>query len=301
MDDNLSLLRFVHVDRLPVALLLVVGAWVVLRLVTRMLEGFGERVTASRLTAKQAVAVARFGIVIAVAVAVISSVFEVTDEVMLAVGGAVAVAVGLALKDLLGSLVAGVILLFDRPFQVGDRVQMGSTYGEVVEIGLRAVRIATLDDNLVSIPSSQFLSDAVSCANAGALDQMCVFDFYVACDEDFEQARRIVYESAASSRFVFLNKPIVTHVRDVPVAGAEMFATKITVKAYVLDGRYETAFGTDITERVKRAFREAGILTAGEQFAARRLPNRKSSAPSTDDEAQGVPPPGAVSNASPEV
>ena len=46
--------------------------------------------------------------------------------------------------------------------------------------------------------------------------------------------------------------------------GAERFAIRITTKAYVLDGRYETAFGTDITERVKRAFRERGIRTAGE-------------------------------------
>lgn len=264
MEGSLSLLQFVHVERIPLALMLIGASWAVLRIITRILDEFGERVSAWRLYAKQAVAVVRFTVVIGVAGGVVSSVFEVTDQVMLAVGGSVAVAVGLALKDLLGSLVAGVILLFDRPFQVGDRVQMGDTYGEVVEIGLRAVRITTLDDNLVSIPSSRFLSDAVSCANAGALDQMCVFDFFVDCAEDFELARQIVFEAAATSRFVYLNKPIVTVVREVAVAGAEMFATRVTVKAYVLDGRYETAFGTDITERVKRAFREVGVRTAGE-------------------------------------
>lgn len=41
---------------------------------------------------------------------------------MLAAGGSIAVAVGLSLKDLAASVVAGLILLFDRPFQVGDRV-----------------------------------------------------------------------------------------------------------------------------------------------------------------------------------
>ncbi|MCA9494858.1 MAG: hypothetical protein KC621_33245, partial [Myxococcales bacterium] len=68
-------------------------------------------------------------------------------------------------------------------------------------------------------------------------------------------------------RFVYLNKPIVTVLREVAVQGAEMFATRVTVKAYVLDGRYETAFGTDVTARVKRAFREAGLRSAGEAAA----------------------------------
>ncbi|MCA9489289.1 MAG: mechanosensitive ion channel, partial [Myxococcales bacterium] len=134
MTADLSLLQFVHLDRIPLALLLAGLAWVSIRLVTRLLDEFGEQVTAWRLAAKQAVAVVRFAIVILFGAAAVSMVFEVTDEVMLAFGGSVAVAIGLALKDLLGSLVAGVILLFDRPFQVGDRVQMGSTYGEVVEI-----------------------------------------------------------------------------------------------------------------------------------------------------------------------
>jgi small conductance mechanosensitive channel len=100
---------------------------------------------------------------------------------------------------------------------------------------------------------------------------MCVFDFFIACDEDFERARLIIYEAAASSRYVYLNKPIQTVVREVAVAGAEMFATKITVKAYVLDGRYEVEFGTDVTERVKRAFRDGGVRTAGETSVIKTL------------------------------
>jgi small-conductance mechanosensitive channel len=259
MEGNFSILRFFHPDQLPVAIGVAVLGWLLLRLATRFLEGLGERITAWRLGLKQLAVFIRFLVLTVLTILVVSMLFEVTDEVMLAVGGSVAVAVGLALKDVLGSLVAGVILLFDRPFRVGDRVTFGTTYGEVVEIGLRTVRIVTLDDNLVSIPSSRFLSDAVASANAGALDQMCVFDFHVGCDADIDLARRIVYEATASSRFVFLGKPIAILVRELPVEGAMTFALRITAKAYVLDGRLESAFGTDVTERVKRAFRSAGV------------------------------------------
>jgi small-conductance mechanosensitive channel len=127
------------------------------------------------------------------------------------------------------------------------------------------VRVQTLDDNLVSIPNHLFLNQVVSSANAGALHQMCVFPFYVGCNENIAEAKRIIYEATASSRYVYLDEPITIVVREGAVPnGAERFAIGVTVKAYVFDGRYETAFGTDVTERVKRAFAKQGIRTAGE-------------------------------------
>ena len=94
---------------------------------------------------------------------------------------------------------------------------------------------------------------------------MCVFTFWVGCNENVQEAKRIVYEATGSSRYVFLERPITVSVTEGPVPnGAERFAVEIKVKAYVFDGRYETAFGTDVTERVKSAFAASGIRTAGE-------------------------------------
>ena len=265
MDDPSSLLHAVDLSRLPFAILIIVIAIVASRIAMRTLDALGERFTSRRLLFKQVAAVTRFAILIFGVFAVAAIILRLPDNLVLALGGSAAVAVGFAFKDLLAALMAGIILLFDRPFQVGDRVEFNGNYGEIVEIGLRTVRLNTLDDNLVSIPNNRFLTDVVACANAGALDQMCVFDFYIGCNEDFETAKRIVYEATASSRYVYLNKPIRIVVREGPVPnGAERFAIRVTTKAYVLDGRYETAFGTDVTERVLRAFRVEGIKTAGQ-------------------------------------
>lgn len=275
-----SILKYVHLDKIPVAILWIVAALVAVRLVTSTVDALGERFTGRRLLLKQTSAFSRFLIVIVATALSVSTVLELTDEALLAVSGTAAVAVGFALKDILASLIAGIILLFDRPFAVGDRVQFGDTYGEVVEMGLRSVRIATLDDNLVSIPNNLFLGATVASSNAGALDQMCVFKFWIGCEEDFDQARQIVYEACASSRYVYLKKPIVVHVKEGPVPeGAERFAIQLTLKAYVLDGRYESAFGTDVSERVLRAFRARGIRTAGQQEWQRARPR-----PAKDDE-----------------
>jgi small-conductance mechanosensitive channel len=264
--DN-NLLHFIDLEALPYAMLVIFVAMIASRTVRTTLDGLGERITEKRLLFKQVAAITRFFILVIASAMVFGNVLAIGDnrEVLLAIIAPSAVAIGLALKDLLASLLAGIILLFDRPFQVGDRVSFGDVYGEVKEIGLRTVRLVTLDDNLVSIPNNRFLTDAVSSANAGALHQMCVMDFYIGCNEDFELAQKLVYEATASSRYVYLNLPIVVHLREGPVPdGAERFAMHLTSKAYVLDGRFESAFGTDVTQRVKRAFRRCEIRTAGE-------------------------------------
>jgi small-conductance mechanosensitive channel len=260
-----SLLEFVEFGMLPYAALVILIAYVAGRILSGSLDALGESINARRLLFKQISAVTRFAILIVATGLVSTSLFSFSKEALLALGGSAAVAIGFAFKDLLASLMAGIILLFDRPFSVGDRIAFEKTYGEVVEIGLRTVRVQTLDDNLVSIPNHLFLNQVVSSANAGALHQMCVFPFYVGCNENIAVAKRIIYEATASSRYVYLDKPITIVVREGAVPdGAERFAIGVTVKAYVFDGRYETAFGTDVTERVKRAFAKQGIRTAGE-------------------------------------
>jgi small-conductance mechanosensitive channel len=173
-------------------------------------------------------------------------------ELLIALGGGVAVAVGLSLKDLVASLFAGLILLFDRPFQVGDRVQFGDIYGEIKTIGLRAVRLVTLDDNLVTIPNARFITEMVSSGNAGALDMMIVIPFHLALDADIQQARDILYEIVVTSRFVYLKKPVTIVACEVITPAG--LALQLSAKAYVLDVRYEKAFQTDIVMRATQAF-----------------------------------------------
>lgn len=267
--DAAGLLQFLMLDRLPFALVIIVVAVIGSRFLTRSLNGLGDRFTSYRLLFKQVNAVTRFIVLVLAAGLVVTNTIQLTDEALLALSGSLAVAGGLATKDLAAALMAGIILLFDRPFVVGDRVEIDGTYGEVVEIGLRTVRIVTLDDNLVSVPNNRFLTDAVACANAGALDQMLVYTFYIGCTQDFRLAKRLAYEATATSRFVYLQKPIAVHVREGPVKGSMgQLAIHIIIKAYVLDGRFESAFGTDVTERVLGAFRAAEIRTVGEMAEA---------------------------------
>jgi len=178
-------------------------------------------------------------------------------EILLAIAGSAAVAVGISLKDIVASVVAGIVLLFDRPFQVGDRVSFGDTYGEIVGIGLRTVKLITLDDNLVTIPNSRFLTDVVASGNAGALNMMVVIDFYIAPDADIDLARKIIQEMVTTSRFAYLKKTVVVLTSEVAVA--ERLAVRLRAKAYVIDCRFEKAFESDVVSRVLKVFNEQKI------------------------------------------
>lgn len=230
---------------------------------TRALTGLGNRFTDKRLVLNQVMTIARFGLwLVGFSLAAALS-LNLSREVVLALTGTVAVAVGFALKDLLASIIAGVTIIVDRPFQVGDRVNFAGTYGEVTAIGLRSVRIVTLDDNVVTIPNNKFLTDVVSSGNWGALDMLIQIDFFVAPDQDIALAQRLVGEAITSSRFAYLKKPWTVPVAAVIEQGYA--AVRVRAKVYVLDVQHEVALTSDVTIRVMEAFSQYGIRPAAQQ------------------------------------
>ncbi|MCB0415316.1 MAG: mechanosensitive ion channel, partial [Bdellovibrionales bacterium] len=181
------------------------------------------------------------------------SIMQPPKELLLAAGGSIAVAVGLSLKDLVSSIIAGLILIFDRPFQVGDRVLFEGNYGEIKSIGLRAVRLVTLDDSLVTIPNSKFITEAVSSGNAGELDMMIVVKFYFDTSVSVEDVKSKLRDLMSTSRFIYLKKPIVLNINEVLVLGKPVLL--LTGKCYVLDVKFEKALETDIYTRALKVFK----------------------------------------------
>lgn len=267
------------------SLLVMIGAWALLRLLARSVDAFSSQFSSRRLTLQKLSTLAQFFVYIATTVIVMLLSFRLDDTALALIGGTIAVAVGFAIKDLVASFIAGLIVMLDRPFQVGDRVTFGGEYGDVTAIGLRSVRLQTLDDNTVTIPNSKFLSDVTSSGNYGALDMQVVMDFYIAADQDIDEARTIVNEAALSSRYVYLAKPVVILVTQ--WMSDYMTGTRLRLKAYVLDTRHEKSFETDVNLRVLRAFQAKGILSPGSR--ARGLPEQAPPARKSQRERTAAP------------
>lgn len=240
-------------------LLLAAGAclWLLNFLIRQVAERLMTKFASHRFLILQISTLISFSIYIFGGVGLIIGIIQPPKEFMLAAGGSIAVAMGIALKDVAASVVAGFLLLFEKPFQAGDKVSFGDVYGEIVSIGLRSVRLKTLDDNLVTIPNSRFITEVVSSGNSGALDMMVVTDFHVALNANLNQATKLIKEVIITSRFAYLKKP-VSFVITEEVIG-EQLSLRIRAKAYVFDIHYEKAFQTDIVTRTSVLFEENHI------------------------------------------
>lgn len=257
INDLISLFEIFNIYML---MLLIVGVLLIIGVntgLTRVSQKLMEKMPTRRFLVLQISTLLSFALYIFGTIGLVVGVLQPPREFLIAVGGAIAVALGFALKDIVASLVAGILLLFDRPFRVGDRVTFGDTYGEIVSIGLRTVRLVTLDDNLVTIPNSRFITDVVASGNAGELDMMVVTDFHVSLDADLEQVRRLIEEVVVTSRYAYLKKPVSFAIQEVEVA--RTLGIRMRTKAYVLDTRYEKEFQSDLVLRVSKLFREHNI------------------------------------------
>ena len=80
---------------------------------------------------------------------------------LLAGAGIVGIVIGLAIRDIISDLLAGIILFFDRPFKIGDSLVVGNVGGKVLDIGLRSVKLRTWDGVFATIPNRKVCSEVL--------------------------------------------------------------------------------------------------------------------------------------------
>jgi MscS family membrane protein len=125
--------------------------------------------------------------------------------------GVGSLAVGLAAQDTLSNMFAGFTLMLDRPFRVGDRIQLASgEVGDVETIGMRATRIRTPDDTVLVVPNSLLVKDRLVNLSQPSRFITTRAEVAVAYGTDLEQAKRILIEAALASPHVLAERaPVV--------------------------------------------------------------------------------------------
>lgn len=242
-------LAFFSVGRALLALAVVVLTWLAVAALDALFGALATRLTRYRLAILRTLPVVRVVIWAGAVWFVIARVFQPERETLLAVVASIGIAVGLAAQDFVRNLISGLLILLDRPFQVGDMVSVGETRGEVVSIGLRSCRLRSFDDDLVTVPNAHVMSEEVSNSNAGSLQEMVVVPIMLPAHVDPVEATEIGGDAAGCSPYTDLSKPIAVVVEDV---FDRTFLTRLRVKMYVLDVRLEKLIASDVTERVKR-------------------------------------------------
>jgi small-conductance mechanosensitive channel len=242
------------------ALAALVALWFGLRFVSGILNTLAERFHSRRLLIKRTIPVVKVvGWAVGLYV-IIAGIFQPPIETIITVSASVGIAVGFASQDILKNIFGGIMIILDKPFQVGDKIAVDAHYGEVIEIGLRSTRLVTDDDSVVTVPNAELMNKAVSNSNSSALDCQVVAEIHLPGDTDLDAVLPVCRRAAATSRYVYLKKPIAVHAYHETIGPRSL--TKLRVKAYVLDIRHEFQFRSDMTERILAELRRKGIATA---------------------------------------
>lgn len=127
--------------------------------------------------------------------------------------------VGFATKDILNNFLSGILILWQRPFNIGDQLFIGSNQGKVEYIGVRATMLRKDDGEAVLIPNGEMYSSAITIRGAGKQRRMNL-KFPLAYDADIEKAKATIRETLASIKGVDSSSAPNVYVTDFTTDGA---------------------------------------------------------------------------------
>src|SRR6185369_5059304 len=112
--------------------------------------------------------------------------------------GAIGVGLGFGLQNITSNFFSGLILLFERPLKVGDRIEIGGVTGEVREIGARATTIVTDENVATLVPNSQLVSERVTNWSRPNRLTAYLLPFHVSYSSDPLLVRQVLLTAATS-------------------------------------------------------------------------------------------------------
>ena len=243
------------------ALLLLVGRWLALRLsafVARLLERNQADKTVVGFLSKSV-----YVVTLLLAFLVALSWLGIPTTSIITVLGASTLAIGLALQDSLSNLASGLLLIFLKPFIVGDYVQIGSdnNEGTVTHVHFFHTELNTGDNKVLLVPNSDVMSNQIlnyTRHDHRRLDLVIGIGY----DEDIRQAKAILTEIVTSDSRVLAEPAPRVAVNNLGESSIELM-----VRPFVRTANFD-ATRTDLLEQIKLRFDEAGI-TPNPQRAVR--------------------------------
>lgn len=191
-------------------------------------------------------------LLVTLVLAILQGVFDVAPTSLIAVLGAAGLAIGLALKDSLSNVAAGVMLVSLKPFRVGDVVTIAGETGKVESISIFQTRLRGADNQTIVLPNSLITTDSIINRTP---DTMRRIELVIGIDykDDIDTAR------AAALDVMHADKRILAEpAADVLVYGLGDNAVNLGIRCHVGNADY-FATKCDITERIKKAFDRVGV------------------------------------------
>jgi small-conductance mechanosensitive channel len=199
-------------------------------------------------------------IVYVVAVILALDVLGINVMPFIAGAGVLGIAVGFAAKDTLSNLIAGILLIIDRPFEMGDRIEVWSapagsaTWGDVIDIGLRATKIKTTDNIIIVIPNNEIMKrDIVNYTLISSMIRVRI-NIGVSYDTQIDKAKKVLIDIADKADWIAKNpKPMVV-VRNFGESSVDL-----QLRVWISNARKRIHTISFVTDQAKTAFDQHGI------------------------------------------
>lgn len=194
-------------------------------------------------------------IIYAIAIVMALDIMGVNIMPFVAGAGVLGVAIGFAAKDTLSNLIAGVLLILDRPFEIGDRIEVwnaptgSASWGDVIDIGLRATKIKTTDNIIIVIPNNEIMKRDIINYTIISTSIRVRINIGVSYETDIEKAKRLMIDAANETPWVQKEPAPKVVVRNFGESSVDL-----QLRVWIGNARERMNTISTITDRVKAIF-----------------------------------------------
>jgi small conductance mechanosensitive channel len=166
--------------------------------------------------------------------------------------GIAGLTLGFAARDALSNLISGLLIFWDRPFVIGDLVELGESYGRVDRITLRSTRVVTPNGRMLAIPNTEIINKTVASYTNFPHLRIDV-PVSVGVNEKLDEVRTILLGLVQGEDFMDEPAPavVVTELGDYNVT--------VQLQAWIRDERAHGGLRAALRERVYEALTAAGV------------------------------------------
>jgi small-conductance mechanosensitive channel len=247
-----------NLEDLYFTLYIIVGFILAWRLVNTLIEWYGKEVAPRTDSALDEQLIPFMRRIVLILLSVIAAIivlgrFDVEVSGLVTTLGIGSLAVALAAQAALSDTISGFMIMFDRPFRIGDRIEIQdlNTWGDVVDIGLRSTRIRTRDNRMVIVPNSLIGKSLVVNHSYPSTQYRIQIELGVAYDSDIEVARNTIIDAVKGVEGVLQDKQVEALLLRFGDS-ALIFRVRWWIESYVdtrrMFDRVNTAMYTALTE-----------------------------------------------------
>lgn len=168
--------------------------------------------------------------------------------------GLLSVGIGFGLQNITSNFISGLIILFERPISVGDRVTVNNIEGDIIEINIRATKVRTVNNISIIVPNSEFVSKDVINYSHGDPSFRLDIDVGVSYGSDLEKVLQALQEVAASNSHIMNSPEPQVHLIEFGES-----SWKMQLRVWIKDVKDHPIIKNELNQAIVHTFRNYGV------------------------------------------